>query len=131
LDASGAQAKGGESIDQDVSTWPAEKVESLGKPIESYMLFPEKTNVEFVNILSRNHIRMKVWERGAGMTQACGSGACAVVVAAIRRGLVERENVTVTLDGGDLTISWPSDDSPVSMTGPVTYVFEGTYLLTE
>lgn len=97
-----------------------------GKIFETDPLFPKKMNVEFVEILAPDHVRMRVWERAAGITQACGSGACAVAVAAIRRGLTERK-VTVSLDGGDLIINWPSDDAPVSMTGPVTYVFDGTF----
>lgn len=103
---------------------PDEFVEQIGRMVEIDPLFPQRTNVEFVQILSPTHLRMRVWERGAGITQACGSGACAVAVAAIKRGVSERK-VTVTLDGGDLTISWPSDDAPVSMTGPVAYVFDG------
>ncbi len=99
-------------------------VEVQGRRFELDPLFLNKTNVEFVQIVTPNHVRMRVWERAAGITQACGSGACAVAVAAIRRGLTERK-MTVTLDGGDLTIDWPSDDAPVHMTGPVTYVFDG------
>jgi len=100
------------------------KVKEAGPTIENNPLFPEKTNVEFVQILSEDHIRMRVWERGAGITQACGSGACASAVASIRRGLTRRK-VTVALDGGDLHIDWPDDDVSVTMTGPVSYVFEG------
>jgi diaminopimelate epimerase len=99
-------------------------VEEQGGGFETDHLFPKKTNVEFVEVLDRQHLRMRVWERGAGITQACGSGACAIAVAAICRGLTERK-VTVTLDGGDLVINWPNDDAPVSMTGPVAYVFDG------
>lgn len=99
-------------------------VEKLGSKFETDPLFPNKTNVEFVEVLAPDHLRMQVWERGVGITEACGSGACAVAVAAIRRGLTERK-VTVTLDGGDLLINWPSNDAPVHMTGPVTYVFDG------
>jgi len=83
-----------------------------------------KTNVEFVEVLSPNHVRMRVWERGAGITQACGSGACAVAVATIRRGLTGRK-VRVSLDGGDLFIEWPDDNAQVAMTGPVAYSFNG------
>lgn len=96
----------------------------LGSRFETDPLFPNKTNVEFVQVLSPSHVRMRVWERGVGITEACGSGACAVAVAAIRRGLTDRK-MTVSLDGGDLVINWPSDDAPVHMTGPVTYVFDG------
>lgn len=99
-------------------------VEKLGSKFETDPLFPNKINVEFVEVKAKNHLHMRVWERGAGITQACGSGACAVAVAAIRRGLTERK-VTVTLDGGDLIIDWPSDGAPVHMTGPVAYVFDG------
>lgn len=99
-------------------------VEKQGKRFETDPLFPAKTNVEFVEVLSPTHVRMRVWERAAGITQACGSGACAIAVAAIRRGLTARQ-MTVSLDGGDLIINWPHDDAPVSMTGPVAYVFEG------
>lgn len=98
---------------------------NLGPVLETNPLFPNKTNVEFVQVLSNDHVRMRVWERGCGITEACGSGACATAVAAIRRGLTNRK-VTVTLDGGDLIIHWPEDDAPVSMTGPVAYVFDGT-----
>lgn len=99
-------------------------VEKQGRRFETDLLFPKKTNVEFVQVLSPSHLRMRVWERGAGITQACGSGACGVAVASIRRGLTERK-VTVTLDGGDLIIDWPNNTAPVSMTGPVSYVFDG------
>ena len=116
---SGAQARYG-----GLNEWPNSLVEELGSKFETDPLFPNKTNVEFVQVLAPDHVRMRVWERGCGITEACGSGACAIAVAAIRRGLTERK-MTVTLDGGDLIISWPSDDAPVSMTGPVSYVFEG------
>ncbi len=110
-----------------VDSFEGISVEQQGKKFEIDPLFPNKTNVEFVEVLAHGHVRMRVWERSAGITQACGSGACAVVVAAIRRGLTDRK-VIVTLDGGDLIINWPSDDAPVSMTGPVTYVFDGTFV---
>ena len=96
-----------------------------GTHIEVDPLFPQKTNVEFVQVLLPTHLRMRVWERGTGITEACGSGACATAVAAIRRGLTERK-MTITLDGGDLVLEWPDDDAPVYMTGPVMYVFDGT-----
>lgn len=104
--------------------WGDNAVQEIGAAIEIHPMFPNKTNVEFVEVLSPTHLRMRVWERGCGITEACGSGACAVTVAAIKRGLTERK-VTVTLDGGDLVIDWPNDDAPVSMTGPVTHVFDG------
>jgi diaminopimelate epimerase len=97
---------------------------TLGPKLEHHSLFPQRTNVEAVQVLNRSHIRMRVWERGAGITQACGTGACASVVAAARRGLTDRK-VTVTLDGGDLEIEWRADNH-VIMTGPVAESFTGT-----
>lgn len=104
-------------------------VADSGKTVENDPLFPERANVEYAHIVAADHIRMRVWERGAGITQACGTGACAVAVAAIRRGLVEGRDVRVTLDGGDLHIHWRENDGHVLMTGPVAYVFEGTISL--
>lgn len=103
-------------------------VDNLGVKIEHHELFPDRTNVEYVSVLDKNHLRMRVWERGAGVTQACGTGACASAVAAIRRGLTGRK-VLVTLDGGDLTIEWRESNNHVYMTGPVSYVFEGSIVL--
>jgi diaminopimelate epimerase len=94
----------------------------LGPRIEHDPLFPERTNVEVAEVLDRRTIRMRVWERGGLITLACGSGACAAVVVAARRGLTERA-VTVRLDGGELGIDWRADG--VWMTGPATLVFEG------
>ncbi|MCB1530465.1 MAG: diaminopimelate epimerase [Rhodospirillales bacterium] len=99
-------------------------LEEWGPRFEKDLLFPEKTNVEFVEVKDRQHLRMRVWERGAGVTQACGSGACAAGVAAVRRGLTDRK-VAVTLDGGDLVIEWREEDGHVLMTGPYAYVFDG------
>jgi diaminopimelate epimerase len=94
-----------------------------GPAIENDPLFPERTNVEFVSVLDRTRIRMRVWERGAGITQACGSGACAVAVAAVRRDLTDRQ-VEVILDGGSLFIDWRTDNHVV-MSGPVAVSFTG------
>ncbi len=96
-----------------------------GPRLEHHALFPERANIEVIQVLSRNHLRMRVWERGSGITQACGTGACAALVAAARRDLSERV-ATLTLDGGDLHIEWRADGH-VMMTGPVAYVFEGTW----
>lgn len=104
-----------------VADCEAVDLEADGKPIETHELFPDRTNVEFVTVKGRDHIRMRVWERGAGITQACGTGACAVVVAAIRRGLTDNY-VTVTLDGGDLHIEWDPKNGRILMTGPAAYV---------
>lgn len=95
----------------------------LGPTVETHALFPKHTNVEVVEVIDRSHVRMRVWERGVGITQACGTGACAVGVAAARRDLTDRA-VRVTLDGGDLHILW-RDDGHVIMTGPVAETFSG------
>ncbi len=95
---------------------------AAGPRIEHDPLFPERTNVEFVQVIDRATIRMRVWERGGMVTLACGSGACAAVVVTARRGLTGRR-VTVRLDGGELMIDWRDDG--VWMTGPTTLVFEG------
>jgi len=94
----------------------------VGPKIEHDPLFPERTNVEFIQITDRNHIRMRVWERGGMITQACGSGACGAVVVAQRKGLTDRA-VRVDLDGGTLHIDWCDDG--VWMTGPAALVFSG------
>ncbi|MEO0681360.1 MAG: diaminopimelate epimerase [Pseudomonadota bacterium] len=97
-------------------------LEALGPEIEHHPLFPERTNVELVQVLAPDRLRLRVWERGAGVTLACGSGACAAAVAAAARGLAERA-VVIELDGGALEIDWREDG--VHMAGPVAYVFEG------
>merc|ERR1719296_358740 len=94
--------------------------------------FPAKINVEFVQVMSPTHLKMKVWERGAGPTLACGTGTCALVVAAIRAGKIPRpgkEGVRVTLPGGDLFIEWREEDNRVYMKGPATLSFQGKALL--
>jgi diaminopimelate epimerase len=102
----------------------AAPVESLGHAIETHPLFPERTNVEFVQVLSPERLRMRVWERGAGVTLACGTGACASMAAAQRRGLCG-ERVEVVLDGGSLQIDWAGGDSHIFMTGPVALSYRG------
>ena len=102
--------------------------ERLGPAIEKHVLFPRKTNVEFIEVNSPQDITMKVWERGAGPTLACGTGACASAVAAMLNQKTER-SVTVHLPGGDLLIEWGVDNH-VYMTGPATYVFKGEWLET-
>ena len=96
----------------------------IGPQIENHPLFPSRTNVEFAQVISSAHLRMRVWERGVGITKACGSGACAVAAAAICRGPADRR-VTVTLDGGDLEIYWREDDEHILMTGPAVESFRG------
>lgn len=105
---------------EDVENFP---VAELGPLLETHSLFPQKTNVEFVQILNKTQVRMRVWERGAGITRACGTGACATAVACILQGLTEKQ-VTVKLDGGELQIAWP-EKQDIFMTGPAQQVFEG------
>lgn len=100
---------------------------SIGRLIETHSLFPKKTNVEFVQIIDQQTVRMRVWERGAGITMACGTGACATLVASVLNGKTARE-ATVQLDGGSLFIEWESNNH-VYMSGPAIEVFRGTYLL--
>ena len=100
--------------------------ERFGPAIEKHALFPRKTNVEFIQINSPQEMTMKVWERGAGPTLACGTGACASAVAAVLNHKTERA-VTIHLPGGDLLIEWGLDNH-VYMTGPATYVFKGEWL---
>ncbi|WP_457796091.1 diaminopimelate epimerase [Methylocystis sp. S23] len=97
-------------------------LEELGRTIERHPLFPERTNVSFAQIFARDDILLRVWERGAGATRACGSAACATLVAAARAGLAERR-ARLRLPGGDLHIEWRADDH-VMMTGPVEFEFE-------
>jgi len=98
-------------------------VAATGSLIENHPLFPEGVNVEFAQVIDRQTIRMRVWERGAGITKACGTGACATLVAAARRGLTDR-SATVIMDGGPLHIAWAENDH-VIMTGPVEVEFSG------
>ncbi|MBV9570376.1 MAG: diaminopimelate epimerase [Alphaproteobacteria bacterium] len=106
---------------EDAATAP---VQSVGPTIETHPLFPQRTNLEFVQVLSPDRMRMRVWERGAGMTLACGTGACASVAAAYRRGLC-RNRVDVGLDGGTLRIEWEGEGSPIFMTGPSALSYRG------
>ena len=106
----------------DVSSFP---VPSYGPLIESHPIFPRKTNVEFIQVLTRKEIKMRVWERGSGETMACGTGASAAAVAARIKGLTDNA-VTVHLLGGDLFIEW-ADNNHVYMTGPAVKVFEGDF----
>jgi diaminopimelate epimerase len=105
----------------DIRTAP---VAELGKYIESHPAFPQRVNAGFVQVVDRGHIRVRVFERGAGETLACGSGACAAMVVARQQGLVN-DKVEVELQGGNLQISWAGEGEPVWMTGPATHVFEG------
>jgi len=104
------------------------EVASLGPKIEHHPRFPQGVNVGFMQVLDRNHIRLRVHERGVGETLACGSGACAAVVAGRRLGLLDAR-VDVALRGGHLRIDWEGDDGSVWMTGPAEHVFDGDIIL--
>lgn len=99
-------------------------VEDLGARLEQHERFPEKANIGFMQIINRNHIKLRVFERGAGETLACGSGACAAVVVGRNQDLLDSK-VKVDLPGGSLHIRWHDESSPVKMTGPAEHVFDG------
>lgn len=103
------------------------EVEKYGKVVEVHPLFPKKVNVEFAKVINRKEIDMRVWERGSGETMACGTGACATLVACALNGLTDRE-ATLHLLGGDLKIRWDEETNHVFMTGPATVVFKGVWL---
>ena len=105
----------------DVDTAP---VATDGPRIEAHASFPKRVNAGFMQVLDRGHIKLRVYERGAGETMSCGTGACAAVVSGISRGLLDN-HVQVATHGGLLTISWAGENSPVMMTGPASTVFEG------
>ncbi len=100
-------------------------IETLGPALEHHPLFPERANIGVAAVRDAAHMRLRVWERGAGLTLACGSGACAAVVSAVRRGLTGRK-VAVEVDGGELIIEWLEDTGHVLMTGPTAISFSGT-----
>ena len=99
-------------------------VERLGPRVEHHPAFPNRVNVEFVTVVDRGRIRQRTWERGTGETLACGSGACAVAVVSMLRGVVDRA-VRIELRGGELAVAWPDDAGHVEMTGPAAEVFTG------
>ena len=101
-------------------------IEKIGPLFEKHERFPNRVNTEFVKVLDRNTVEMRVWERGSGETLACGTGACATAVACILNGLTE-EKVTVKLLGGDLEIEWDREKNKVFMTGPAKVVFDGVW----
>jgi diaminopimelate epimerase len=108
----------------------AADVMRIGPRIETHPLFPRRTNVEFVSVLAGDGmplLRQRTWERGAGETQACGTGACAATVAAILDRRIAGRTAIVRLNGGELRVSWPSDDAAVTMEGPAVSVFEGDW----
>ncbi|MFC5579143.1 diaminopimelate epimerase [Lysobacter niabensis] len=103
-------------------------VEVVGPLLQSQHAFPDSANIGFAQVESRDRVRLRVYERGAGETLACGSGACAAAVVLMRRGRIDR-SVTIALPGGELQIEWPRDDATVMMAGPAAFVFEGTFLI--
>ena len=105
----------------DVATAP---VETLGPLMESHERFPERANIGFMQVMNTEHIRLRVFERGAGETQACGSGACGAVAVGIQQGLLAAQ-VRVDLPGGRLDIAWKGPGNPLFMTGPATHVYDG------
>lgn len=109
---------------EDADTFP---VEVWGPKLEQHPFFPEKANVEFVTLRSPHELDMRVWERGVGRTMACGTGACAALVASVLTGKTDRQ-ATVHLQGGVLEIEWSKQDDHVYMTGPAKAVFEGEWL---
>ena len=110
----------------EVDNVDAAPVHRLGPALQARPEFPEGVNVGFAQVLARDRIRLRVFERGAGETLACGSGACAAVAVLVRQGRVDRA-VQVALPGGTLAITWPADEAPITMAGPATFVFEGEF----
>jgi diaminopimelate epimerase len=107
------------------------EIEKIGPSFENHKVFPDRVNTEFVKVIDRNTVQMRVWERGSGETLACGTGACAVTVASILNGHVDGDvPVTVKLLGGDLSIYWNREENLVYMTGPASVVFDGEIDLT-
>ena len=104
----------------------AAPVAEVGPVLENSPMFPHKANIEFAQVIDEGCIRMRVWERGSGITQACGTGACATAVAAAMAGFTRPEGCTVIMDGGRLDVSWDPDTREIRMTGTATTVFEGT-----
>ncbi len=107
-----------------IFTDAVDQVQEKGQTLEHHPAFPERCNIEFACIQSDGSIRTRVWERGSGITQACGTGACATAVAAVLTGRADRRS-RIVMDGGTLTIEWSADDNHVYKTGPATFVFDG------
>jgi diaminopimelate epimerase len=122
----GAVSMGNPHAVIDVPSAADAPVRALGPALQARPEFPEGVNVGFAQVLAPDRIRLRVYERGAGETLACGSGACAAVAVLVRQGRVARR-VAVELPGGTLEIHWPADDEPITMAGPAAFVFEGEY----
>ena len=104
------------------------EIEKIGPCFENHERFPRRVNTEFVKVVDRNHVEMRVWERGSGETLACGTGSCATVAACVLNGLTDTA-VTVTLLGGELLIEWDREEDLIYMTGPASTVYEGDYIM--
>ena len=109
----------------------AEAVSEIGPVLEHSPMFPDKANIEFAQVIDDRHIRMRVWERGSGITQACGTGACATATAATMAGLTRPDGCTVIMDGGELGVAWDPETCEIRMTGTATTVFEGVIEMEE
>ena len=101
------------------------RVDEVGPFMEHHNMFPDRANIEFAQVIDRKHIRMRVWERGSGITFACGTGACATAVASAMQGYTDADGCDVIMDGGTLTVQWNPDTKEVLMTGAAEFVFEG------
>jgi len=123
--AIGAVSMGNPHAVMPVDDLDAVDIDTLGRAIESHDLFPNRVNAGFMQVINRQEIRLRVFERGAGETQACGTGACAAVAVGRKLGLLD-DTVTAHLRGGDLTIQWPGEGQNLLMTGPATTVFNGS-----
>ncbi|MGJ7904109.1 diaminopimelate epimerase [Lysobacter sp. 1R34A] len=122
----GAVSMGNPHAVIEVDDVDAAPLDSIAPLLQSSDAFPESANVGFAQVIGRDRIRLRVYERGVGETLACGSGACAAVAVLIRRGLIDRD-VAVQLPGGELRIAWPDDAATLSMAGPAAFVFEGEW----
>ncbi|MGJ4804952.1 diaminopimelate epimerase [Luteimonas sp. SDU82] len=122
----GAVSMGNPHVLIEVDDVAAADVARIGPALQAAAIFPASANVGFAQVIDRDRIRLRVYERGAGETLACGSGACAAVAVLVRAGRLDRD-VTVQLPGGELRISWPEDAAQVAMAGPAAFVFEGEW----
>ena len=122
----GAVSTGNPHAVVEVADVDAAPVATVGPALQRNGVFPQSANVGFAEVVARDLVRLRVFERGVGETLACGSGACAAAAVLIRRGRVDRD-VAIALPGGELRIRWPSDDAPVIMSGPAAFVFEGEW----
>lgn len=122
----GAVSMGNPHAVVEVDDVDAAPVATLGPALQRHAAFPESVNVGFAEVVARDRIRLRVFERGVGETLACGSGACAAAAVLMRRGRIDRA-IAVELPGGTLSIVWPDDDDEISMSGPTAFVFEGEW----